>query len=344
MATARLRDLEGLRSGLNRWLAQDEQYGSSPIDRVAHASAGWSNETVLVTLVDGKRLVVRLPALVASFPDDQLPVEATVLDELANSSVPVPAPITFVADEGWLGSSFLVMPFVGGHVPGQAPAFDPWVLEGSEASQRHLYEAFLSVLGAIHRVQWADGALASVLRGGDILADSLESELDWWERYVHWSFAGDPLTALVDALSWCRRHRPGTTTPPSLLWGDPRLGNLVMDDNRDILSVLDWEMASIGPAEMDLGWVLALEWSTAELTGRRVPGFPAHDEAVTRYEAGLGRSVADLEFYEIFALVRSLAISNHQARAARAAGVRYAMRPDHDNPMVELVGRRIAMV
>lgn len=320
------------------------------IETLAHASAGWSNETVLVTLSssvghggDTDRLVVRLPPLVPSFPDDQLLIQARVQEVAAGAGIPAPAPVTVVTDEQWLGAPFLVMPFVAGHVPGQAPAFDPWVTGSSESEQQKLYEAFLSVLASVHRVGWAEAGLGDVLRGGAAgTGTTLGVELDWWDAYLTWSFGDRPLPALVAALGWCRANKPASEPPASLLWGDPRLGNLVVGDRRQIAAVLDWEMASIGPAEMDLGWVLGLEWSTAELVRREVPGFLPRADAVTYYEAALGRSVVDLEWFEVFALVRSLAISNHQARTAKAAGVRYAMGADEDNPMVALVSRRIA--
>ncbi len=341
MATALLRELTELATGFGSWLEAQPGRETVVIDHVEHASAGWSNETVLVSLGDGERLVVRLPPLMPSFPGDALPVEAGVMAALSPSAVPVPDPVLYVRDGRWMGSPFLVMPFVEGHVPGQAPAFDPFVGEGTDDVRRHLYESFLAVLAEIHTVDWRERGLARLLRGGSRHKDDLEAELGWWEHYVEWSSGDRPFPALSDALAWCRDHLPTQTPPPSLLWGDPRLGNLVVDDNRDIVAVLDWEMASIGPAELDLGWALALEWSTAELTGRRVPGFLAHDEAVTRYEAALGRPVADLQWFEIFALARSLAISNHQARAAQAAGVDYTMGADEHNPMASLVAKRI---
>ena len=198
-------------------------------------------------------------------------------EAVAGAGVPAPAPVTVVDDERWLGVPFLVMPYVAGHVPGQAPALDPWVTGSSAALQRALYEGFVDTVAAVNRVDWATAGLGTVVRGGAPAAGapgSLEAELDWWARYVAWSCDGVPLAGLDQALAWCVETRPAPGAPPSLLWGDARLGNLVVGEDRSVRAVLDWELASIGPAELDLGWLLALEWTMDELLGLGGPRVP----------------------------------------------------------------------
>ena len=343
-----------LGAGLGAWLAH--AYPGSPpatIDELRHASAGWSNETLVVSVGSAgragvpRRLVIRLPPLRPSFPDADDPARQGALHEAAAAAgVPAPAPVTVVEDLTWVGVPFMVMPFVAGHVPGEAPALDPWVTGSTPGQQRALFGGFVDTVADINRIDWAGAGLGGVVRGGGPSADgppgSLGAELAWWSRYVEWSGDGVPLGGLDDALAWCRANRPETAAPPSLVWGDARLGNLVVGEDRGVRAVLDWEMASVGPAELDLGWVLALEWSMHELIGRRVPGFPERAEIIARYEQRLGRPVRDVLWHEVFALVRSLAISNRQARMAAAAGARYAMPADERNPLVALVRRRMA--
>jgi aminoglycoside phosphotransferase (APT) family kinase protein len=106
------------------------------------------------------------------------------------------------------------------------------------------------------------------------------------------------------------------------------------------VAVLDWELASIGPPEMDLAWYLALDRLTAKFTGT-VPGFLDRARAIDYYESHLGRAVVDLEWHEIFALVRSAAINDRQARIAAAAGVPYPGVAGDDNPVLRYITRRI---
>jgi len=359
VATAQLRDLEELRAGLAGWLGR--AYPASAdlvIVDLRHASEGWSNETVVMTLghpgpgdpaapAVPDKVVVRLPPLRSSFPEPDDPRRQAALHRaVAAAGVPAPSPVTVVDDRRWVGVPFAVMPYVAGHVPGQAPVLDPWVAGSPPATQRALYDAFIDTVAAVNRIEWRGAGLGAVLRGGSASpagpAGSLAAELDWWSRYLEWSLDGVPLAGLVDAFDWCRANAPVVEPAPSLLWGDPRLGNLVVDDDCTVVGVLDWELASVGPAELDLGWLLALEWSMDELIGRRVAGFPDRSETIGRYEEHLGRAVSDLEFHEVFALVRSAAISNRQARMAAAAGAPYALAADERHPLLGLLRRRIA--
>jgi aminoglycoside phosphotransferase (APT) family kinase protein len=369
MTAGGTRDLDGLGGRLERWLGERSGAEVRAL-AVRHASSGWSNETILVDcLVEGtiggplgavlhschasapvedlqgghgaqrRRLVVRVAPLSATFPDDDLAVQGRVQEAVNAAGVPAPAPTVVESDERWLGAPFLVMPFVEGHVPGEVAALDPWITESSPRAQAALLSGFVTTLASVHRLDWRAAGLGGALRGAE---GGLEAEIGWWDGYVRWSSQGRPFAPLLDGLAWCRSHRPTPEPPPSLLSGDPRLGNVVVGEDRGIRAVLDWDMALIGPAEMDLGWFLALQWSAEELLQMRVAGFESHDGIVARYEQELGRPVRDLDWYEVFALVRSLAVSNHQARAARAAGRRAATPPDEGNPLVGLLERRMA--
>lgn len=360
MTAGGARDPDELGRRLDHWL---EERSGAVVRAVAvrHASSGWSNETILAdcevagavagplgAVLDAApvpasgehhRLAVRVAPVSATFPDDDLAVQARVQEAVHAAGVPAPAPTVVETDIRWLGAPFLVMPFVGGHVPGEVAALDPWITGSPPEAQAALLSGFVDALAAVHRLDWRSAGLGGALRGAD---GGLEAEIGWWEDYVRWSSHGRPFAPLVDGLAWCRSHRPRAEAPPSLLWGDPRLGNVVVGEDRRVRAVLDWDMALIGPAEMDLGWFLVLQWSAEELLRQRVDGFEDHDGIVARYEGQLGRPVRDLDWYEVFALVRSLAVSNHQARAARAAGRRAATPPDEGNPLVGLLERRLA--
>ena len=80
-------------------------------------------------------------------------------------------------------------------------------------------------------------------------------------------------------------------------------GNVVFDPDRLApRAVLDWDMASVGPAEMDVAWFLALDQLAAELSGMTVSGFGAREEAVAVDRAPPRPRLQDLDWYEVFAL------------------------------------------
>ena len=114
-----------------------------------------------------------------------------------------------------------------------------------------------------------------------------------------------------------------------------RLGNLVFDDERRVRAVLDWDLASVGPAEMDLGWHFGLEYMMESLFGCRVEDFPGGDEAIARYEEASGRALSDLDWHEVFALVRALAINDRHQRIS-------GDRRRTENPMGRVLLARMA--
>jgi aminoglycoside phosphotransferase (APT) family kinase protein len=211
---------------------------------------------------------------------------------------------------------------VQGPIPADFTPADPG-LTGlpSDDDRAAVWRAYLDAVVAIHRTP-ADGL---GLRTG------LANEVEHWDRYVTWATDGTPPAALVEVLAWCRAHRPHAEPPSGLLWGDVRLGNIVFDPDRLVpRAVLDWDMASAGPIELDLGWHLALEGVQHDLTRMQVPGFGSRADAVARVEAAIGRPLDDLAWYEVFALARASAISTRIAILHQRAGRRSMFKVGED--------------
>ena len=79
-------------------------------------------------------------------------------------------------------------------------------------------------------------------------------------------------------------------------------------------------MASIGPAEVDIGWFLGLHTLQVETAGADLPGFPDRGTMIAAYERRLGRELLPLRWFEAFALVRSASIKLRAARLLGDAG------------------------
>ncbi len=303
--------------------------GPPVLTGLARAQGGQANETVLVDIGPGHPgLVVRLPPLQPTFPDYDLGPQALVQNAVAASGVPAPAPAVVVADPEWIGSPFLAMPRLAGDIPGPAPFFDPYVRDAGPARQRIMHDQLLDVVADVHAVDWRSAGLGAVLPGV-LLRDAVAR----WAAYVEWSSEGDPLPALQQALDWCARHVP-EERDAVLLWGDVRLGNLVFDPARHVTAVLDWDLASLGPREMDLGWHFGLEFMMEALFGGRLPGLSVPDEELERYERRTGYEVRDLAWHEVFALVRALAINDRHQRITGATR-------RHQNPMGDILLARL---
>ncbi len=346
MATGATRDDALVEAGLGRWVLANPGpvravAGSAAgggtaagavtpgLVGVSHAQGGQANETLLVDLGPSHPgMVVRLPPLEPSFPDYDLGPQALVQNAVAAAGVPSPAPAFLVTDSEWIGSPFLVMPRVVGDIPGPAPFFDPYVRDAGPVFQRVMHDELIDAVADIHAIDWESGGLGPALPGGP-----LEQTVERWVSYVEWSSEGDPLPALAQALDWCGRHLPAERSPV-LLWGDVRLGNLVFDSERHVTSVLDWDLASLGPPEMDLGWHFGLEFMMEALFGGRPPGFPGVGESLERYQRRTGHEVRDLAWHEVFALARALAINDRHQRITGERGRR-------ENPMGDILLARL---
>lgn len=345
MTTLARRDDDELARGFTAWCARQWPGAGYEIAELGRPKAGWTNETLLLTMRGRgpagpeRRLVVRLPPAVPTWPVYDLAAQARVLEALTPTAVPVPEVVAYESSAHWIGAAFLVMSHEAGRPGPEAPMLDPWVMESSLDTQRRLHEQFLDMLAAVHRVDWRGAGLERVLRGGD---GSLAAEVGWWVDYVDWASDGSPTPALADAIGWCAANVPSVEPPASMCWGDARIGNVLFADDRTITSVLDWELATIGPAEMDLAWFLVLDELTTYFVKQTVPGFLARADAIARYEVALGRPVVDLEWHEIFALVRSTAINDRQARLAAESGVAYPGVAGEANPVLKVIARRIA--
>jgi aminoglycoside phosphotransferase (APT) family kinase protein len=354
MTTGAQRDQRQLQAGIARWVAahgdlvpgaEGGRRGGLEVTGVRHAEGGLANETVMVEVgPEHPGVVVRLAPLTPTFPDYDLSIQAAVQNAVAEGGVPAPAPAVFVDDPGWIGTPFLVMPRVSGFIPGPAPLFDPVIAGATPERQREYHDGLFDVLARLHAVDWSAAALGDVLPG-----PTLGGALERWTSYVEWAGAGAPLPVLTRALSWCRDHRPVGADGAGdavLVWGDARLGNLVFDDDARVHAVLDWDLATIGPPEMDLGWYFGLDFMMEQLFGQRVPGFPDRAAAVDRYEAVSGRTVTDVAWHEVFALVRALAINDRHQRIAEEQRRQATGRPPSTrrlaNPMIDVLAARLA--
>jgi aminoglycoside phosphotransferase (APT) family kinase protein len=349
MATGSQRDLEELRHGITRWVQAHGELvpgaGAGAVQlphvtKVVHAEGGMANETVMVEMgPDHPGIVLRLPPISPTFPGYDLSTQATVQNVVASAGISAPSPTVFVSDEQWIGTAFLVMPRVSGFIPGSAPVLDQAITGAPLERQRKIHDGLFTTLADVHAVDWKAHGLGSVLRG-----PTLDDALRHWTGYVEWSGEGAPLPALVEALDWCRGHRPAGAASGDgavLLWGDARLGNLVFDDQGAVHAVLDWDLASIGPREMDLGWYFGLDDMMENLFGQSVAGFPGREAAVERYQECSGHEVADLAWFEVFAMARALAVNDRHQRIVAAqrpggsgAG---ADRRRIGNPMIDIL-------
>ena len=296
--------------------------GASPVeisDVKIPQSTGLSGETVLFDATwDGEQqsLVARVqPSGPAVFPRYDLQLEFDVMHALgAGSVVPVPRMLFSEPDPALLGAPFIVMERVAGRVPSDDPPYttEGWLFDLAREQQATLYDNTLTQLVAIHRAD-IDTLGLGALR--DHPEAGLDGQLAFWKQTFEWASDGDSNPTVERALDWIREHRPSDEGTAVLNWGDARIGNVLFDDALGVAAILDWEMVSFGPRELDLGWwQFLLRYYSEGIGARQLPGFPDLEQTLARY-GELGGMVVSPElvaYYEIFAATR-LSILMHRA-------------------------------
>ncbi len=318
------RDLEQLRVDLQQWLAQQLPEGADPqVPELSATSAnGMSSETLLFEAAwteGGQERWEPLVARAAPDPHD-IPVFASydmrrqydairLVGELTD--VPVPKVWWYEGDTSVLGAPFFVMERVDGRVPPDVMPYnfgDSWLYDASPEEQRRLQDASVEVLTRLHAIDDAErrfGFLAFDEPG----ATAVERHLAHTESWYRFAAEGpdgmrSPLTER--GLRWLRDHLPSDPGDTVVCWGDARIGNVIYDGFRPA-AVLDWEMAGLGPRELDVAWMVFAHMvfediaSVFELPG--MPDFLRPEDVVATYEAASGVALGDLRWFLVYAAV-----------------------------------------
>jgi aminoglycoside phosphotransferase (APT) family kinase protein len=288
---------------------------------------GASNDTLVVQASwtggasggSGGFVIRRPPTGASLYQHYDLAAQYATMAALVDTDVPVPPLVGYEPDASVLGSPFYVMGEVSGQAPPDLPPYTQvgWVLPLSNAEQSQLYSASIEMLARVHRLDAAALALSHLPGGPD--GGGLAAQLDSVESWYRWAVTGVANPVLDATLAWLLSHRPAPS-PEGLNWGDARIGNM-MYRNLAPVAVLDWEMAAIGPAEVDLGWWLFMyRFHTEGMEALPIPGFPDDATTVALWEAAVGRSARDVHYYTVLAGFRFGIIVLRAARKMVEAG------------------------
>lgn len=234
--------------------------------------------------------------------------------------IPVPPLVLQETDPGVLGAPFYIMGQVEGRVPQDGPAYHEAGFmfdELGEEQRAALWNNGLDAMARLHNLSVDDGF--QFLRHPELGDTGLDQYLNWVERWYRWALAGRTHDVLDAALEYLLSERPSYATE-SPLWGDARIGNIIYTPDNQVAAVIDWEMAAVGPGEVDLAWWLVMDRLFVErLELSRLPGLPDRDATVTHYERQRGRKVEHLEYYEILAAFRFAIVMYRFADLQRGA-------------------------
>ena len=296
------------RPALATWLAETLGVGLSADMLVITrpSGGGWSNDTLFVDLPAGPydRVVVRLAPLgPAMFPSYDLSRQIAVMRHLATRHIPVPAVLADDSEGKRLGRPAFVMAYIAGRIPvDDRPSFaeQGFLHDADPGDQRTFHVGLLDAVAAIHETDPA--ALPTVSLNG---VPGARAALD--DLRTTWDFdRGDRWAQTLDhALELLAAHVPNSHNDV-LLWGDARPANLIVDHHGFLpIALLDWELASVGPPELDVTWLAEMNRMRMQGSGvAPLPGFLTDDEAIAHYERRTSRVLSDLGWYTLYSAAR----------------------------------------
>ena len=175
-------------------------------------------------------------------------------------------------------------------------------------SRRHISAALIDTLADLHGVDVAAGGLSGLGKPAGFVERQVRGWSERWQRSQTTRL--DEMDALA---SWLRDRLPAGPERPSVVHGDFKLDNVMLDavDIGRIVAVFDWEMSALGDPLVDLGILLAYwaptappEQRDALTTVTNRPGYFSRDEIIDRYAARSGHDVSNVRYYEVFALFK----------------------------------------
>ncbi len=314
------RDISTLPDVMSQWLSTVMPGGTKPQVTVESGvdSNGMSSETIILTgrwEADGQQHEEKWVARVAP-TDEDVPVFSSYrmdhqfdVIRLVGEMTDVPVPrVRWLEPTGAvLGTQFFLMDYVSGVVPPDVMPYTfggNWFADSPAESQRALQDNTVDVLAKLHAIPQAETTFGFLADGDE--PNALRRNLNWLKSWYQFAVPDIGRSPLVEqALEWLEANWPEdvAATQPVLVWGDSRVGNVLYEDFKPV-AVLDWEMATLGPREMDAAWMVFAHMVFQELAGLAgmpgLPDFMREDDVKATYADKTGVELGDLNWFYVY--------------------------------------------
>ncbi len=267
-------------------------------------AGGRSNLTYRVADAAGRMYALRRPPTSHVLPTaHDMAREHRVLAALGPTDVPVPATFGLCEDPSVTGAPFYVMEFVEGHILRDQSAAEAAFTPQTRA---RIGDEMATTLAALHAVDPDHVGLGDLGRRHGYIERQLRR---WTEQFRQMAAPDTAYAPLVEevgaALAAAVPEHPESAA--TVVHGDFRLDNVVLDDAGRIAAVLDWEICTLGDPMADVG-LLMVYWADpgdgepflGQAPPTAAPGFATRDRVLARYADVSGRDVSDVSYYMAF--------------------------------------------
>ncbi len=319
---------------------------SEPPYRFELIAAGGSNLTFRVTDASGECFALRRPPVKGQLESaHDMQREWRILEALTPTAVPVPRALAYCADQSVTGSEFYLMAFAEGRIlrnPQDAAAL-------TAAEKTTATRSLIDIQVALHQLD----VDAVGLGGLGHREQYLQRQIYRWRKQVEAAPVRDlpAIGDLGDCLSQCLPSDQGVV---SIVHGDYRFDNTVLNECAEVCAVLDWELCTLGDPVADFFWS-SMYWGRPDDQPpfiRDMPteasGFCERDDIISQYARLTGYDLSARPWYEAFSWWKMACIvEGVYARMLKGGtGGRGAARAEMVAAMVDgflsEAGRRIA--
>lgn len=354
------RDETAMAATLVPWIASHLPEGADPTVVLSGASDanGMSSETILADITwteEGQQrtgsYVMRMAPATSDVPVfqqyrmDHQHEAIRLVGELTD--VPVPAVHWLESTGEVLGQPFFFMERLDGIVPPDVMPYtfgDNWFFDADPADQRRLQDSTVRAIAGIHAISDPTVRFAFLDDDGTAGDTALRRHVARTRSWYEWAVGDIGESQIVPrALDWLEANWPESDTPDNVVlsWGDSRIGNCLYRDFEPV-AVLDWEMAGLGPREIDLGWIVFAHQVFQSIAGAfELPGLPdvlRAEDVRSTYAEITGVEVGDLTWYQIYSgVLWGIVFMRTGARQVHFGEIEKPATPDelmHHSPLL----------
>jgi aminoglycoside phosphotransferase (APT) family kinase protein len=267
---------------------------------VMQFTSGASNLTYLLKYLDREIVLRRPPIGTKAISAHDMKREYLIQSRLKPTYTLTPTVLGLCQDQAIIGSDFYVMERIKGEILRR---------EASEnlvtSDFKWIGESLISGLVALHKVD------AKILQELDKGPGYVQRQVEGWSKRYRAALTDDVPDG-EKVMRWLFENQPDDVAT-CVIHGDWRIDNCVFDlSAKQMVGVLDWELATVGDPLMDLGCALAYwidsddepAFSALRRQPSHLPGMPNRSEFIQKYLELSGIKCDDFTFYLIFGLFR----------------------------------------
>jgi aminoglycoside phosphotransferase (APT) family kinase protein len=269
--------------------------GATGVTGVVRLSGGASQETWSFDIIGAGgnigAILRRAPSGYGAAPARAagLLTESRLMQRAHGAGVPSPRVLYVLEPQDGLGTGFIMDRVEGETIPRKILRDEKFASVRPKLARR-----LGAILAAIHGLP--QGELPELRRM------TAAKEIAELKRDIHAFDRPRPVFEL--ALRWLCDHDPGPPAHVTLVHGDFRHGNLIIDAG-GVRAVLDWELAHLGDPMEDLGWICVNSWRFGEID-QPVGGFGSRQDLFAGYAEATGHPVDPnrVMFWEVMGTLR----------------------------------------